>query len=61
MCLVINKVDRLVLEVGMDPGEAYDRLRAIVARVNGIVSAFASEKYISDADGVLAAQGDAAR
>ena len=56
MCLVINKVDRLVLEVGMTAGEACERLRGIVARVNGVVSAFASEKYISDADGVLAAQ-----
>lgn len=56
MCLVINKIDRLVLEVGMSAAEAAERLRAIVARVNGIVSAFTSEKYISDADAVLAAQ-----
>lgn len=56
MCLIINKVDRLVLEVGMSPAEAAERLRGIVTRVNGVVSAFASEKYISDADGVLAAQ-----
>jgi ribosome assembly protein 1 len=53
MCLVINKIDRLVLEVGMSPSEASDRLRAIVARVNMIVSAFASEQFISNADGVL--------
>ncbi len=57
MCLVINKMDRLVVEVGMSPDEAYERVKAIVGRVNMIVSAFTSEKFISDADGVLNAQG----
>jgi hypothetical protein len=54
MCLVINKVDRLVLEVGASPGEAYARLRGIVGHVNMILSGFRSEQLISDADAVLA-------
>lgn len=33
--------------------EAYDRLLRIVHEVNGIVSAFKSEKYLSDVDSLL--------
>ena len=54
LCLVINKSDRLIQEWRMQPQEAYDRIRAIVAHVNMIVSAFQSERFISDADAVLA-------
>ena len=54
LCLVINKIDRLIQEWRMQPQEAYDRIRAIVAHVNMIVSAFQSERFISDADAVLA-------
>lgn len=54
MCLVINKMDRLILELCLDPLEAYERLVAIVSHVNMIVSSFASEKFISEADAVLA-------
>lgn len=53
-CLVINKVDRLILEWKMSPAEAYERLKAIIAHVNMIISAFASERWISEADAVLA-------
>ena len=56
LCLVINKVDRLVLEVGASPGEAYERMRGIVAHVNMILSAFRSEQLISDADALLATE-----
>ncbi|KAK9830922.1 hypothetical protein WJX81_005694 [Elliptochloris bilobata] len=56
LCLVINKVDRLVLEVGASPAEAYERMRGIVAHVNMILSAFRSEQLISDADAVLATE-----
>ena len=52
--MVINKTDRLVLEIGLSPEEAYLRLRGIVQHVNMIISAFQSEQHISDADGVLA-------
>ena len=54
LCLVINKIDRLIQEWRLQPQEAYDRIRAIVAHVNMIVSAFQSERFISDADAVLA-------
>ena len=53
---MINKVDRLVLEVGASPAEAYERMRGIVAHVNMILSAFRSEQLISDADALLATE-----
>jgi ribosome assembly protein 1 len=53
-CLFINKLDRLVLELGMSPSEAAQRLFEIVSHANMVVSAFQSEKYISEADSVLA-------
>ncbi|GMH33552.1 hypothetical protein BSKO_01386 [Bryopsis sp. KO-2023] len=53
-CLVINKMDRLVLELGVSPLEAFGRLRQIVTDVNMIVSAFESERFISEANAVLA-------
>ncbi len=54
MTLVINKIDRLILELRLTPLEAYERLVSIVAHVNMIVSSFRSEKFISEADSVLA-------
>lgn len=54
MCLVVNKIDRLILELRLTPEEAYERLVAIIAHVNMIVSSFRSEKFISEADSVLA-------
>ncbi len=53
-CLFLNKVDRLVLELKLTPGEAYERLRRVVEDVNMIFSAFRSERYMSEADAVLA-------
>ena len=47
LCLVVNKIDRLILELCLTPLEAYERLKAIIAHVNMIVSSFHSEKYIS--------------
>lgn len=41
-CLVINKIDRLILELGLDPAEAYTRIKAVIAHVNMIVSSFHS-------------------
>ncbi|PNW73585.1 hypothetical protein CHLRE_13g564950v5 [Chlamydomonas reinhardtii] len=52
--LMINKLDRLILELRMSPEEAYGRLRDIVTHANMIWSAFASEKYLREADAVLA-------
>ena len=54
MCLVINKVDRLVGELGLDVAAAAQRLEAVVAHANLIVSGFRSEDAITEADTVLA-------
>lgn len=51
---MINKMDRLILELGLSPQEAYTRLKGIITHVNMIVSAFQSEQHISEADAVLA-------
>ncbi|KAJ0545835.1 putative protein-synthesizing GTPase [Helianthus annuus] len=53
-CLVLNKIDRLIVELKLSPLEAYNRLLRIVHEVNGIVSAYKSEKYLSDVDSILA-------
>lgn len=54
-CLVLNKIDRLITELKLTPAEAYARLSRIVHDVNGIVSAYKSEKYLSDVDSLIAA------
>lgn len=51
---MVNKMDRLILELRMTPQEAYARLQQIVMHVNMIMSGFESEHYISEADAVLA-------
>ena len=56
-CLVLNKIDRLITELKLTPSEAYTRLLRIVHEVNGIVSAYKSEKYLSDVDSLLAGTG----
>jgi len=61
LTLVINKVDRLILELRLTPQQAYERMKAIITQVNMIVSAFQSEKYISEADVVLGLQDSAAQ
>ncbi|KAL0045602.1 hypothetical protein WJX82_010973 [Trebouxia sp. C0006] len=54
LCLVVNKIDRLILELQLQPHEAYDRIKGIITQVNMIVSAFESENFMSEADAVLA-------
>ncbi|KAK7255903.1 hypothetical protein RIF29_29331 [Crotalaria pallida] len=54
-CLVLNKIDRLITELKLTPSEAYTRLSRIVHEVNNIVSAYKSEKYLSDVDSIVAA------
>ncbi|CAI9105871.1 OLC1v1004892C1 [Oldenlandia corymbosa var. corymbosa] len=54
-CLVLNKIDRLISELKLSPMEAFTRLQRIVHEVNGIVSTFKSEKYLSDVDALLSA------
>lgn len=53
-CLIINKIDRLVLELGVSPLEAYERLKQIIVHVNMIMSAFESERFLNEANAVLA-------
>ncbi|XP_017969822.1 PREDICTED: elongation factor-like GTPase 1 [Theobroma cacao] len=53
-CLVLNKIDRLICELKLSPIEAYNRLLRIVHEVNGIMSTYKSEKYLSDVDSILA-------
>ncbi|CAH9079010.1 unnamed protein product [Cuscuta europaea] len=55
-CLVLNKIDRLISELKMSPMEAYTRLQRIVHEVNGIMSGYKSEKYLSDVDSLLSSQ-----
>ena len=58
LCLVINKIDRLIVELQLEPLEAYERMRSIIAHVNMIMSSFRSEQDISDADAVLASSSE---
>ncbi|EXB63373.1 Elongation factor Tu GTP-binding domain-containing protein 1 [Morus notabilis] len=55
-CLVLNKIDRLITELKLTPMEAYTRLLRIVREVNGIMSAYKSEKYLSEVDSILASR-----
>lgn len=36
--LVLNKMDRLITELGLSPEEAYQKLRGIVEQVNAVMS-----------------------
>lgn len=60
LTLVLNKIDRLILELRLTPQQAYERMRAIITQVNMIISAFQSEQYMSEADAVLGLQDAAA-
>lgn len=49
--LVLNKMDRLITELRLSPQEAYNRLRTLLSEVNGIISQFRSERFISRSEG----------
>lgn len=51
-CLVINKIDRLILELGLDPFEAYQRMERIIEQGNAILSSLIRSDVIAryDAD-----------
>ena len=51
----------MILELRLTPEQAYERMKAIVTQVNMIISAFQSEKYISEADVVLGIQESASQ
>ena len=59
VCLVFNKLDRLVIEMGYSPVEAYERMRNLLHEINGVMSAFVSEKFISQASALLGTSADA--
>ena len=48
-CLFVNKVDRLVSELRLEPAEAAARLAGIVTHANMIWSAFDSERFLKEA------------
>lgn len=60
LTLVLNKIDRLILELRLSPEQAYERMKAIVTQVNMIISAFQSEQYMSEAEAFLGLQDAAA-
>jgi len=65
LILVINKVDRLRTELGLDPEEAAGRLRATVEQCNHLVSQLESEAFLGSLDagwegGAWANEGGAA-
>lgn len=45
-CLVLNKIDRLILELHMTPLEAYQHLSKIIEQVNVITGTLTSEEII---------------
>jgi ribosome assembly protein 1 len=49
-CLVINKIDRLIIELGLEPEAAYERLLRIVDEANGVFAAMASAEFLAQAD-----------
>ncbi|KAF6987630.1 hypothetical protein CFC21_005252 [Triticum aestivum] len=55
-CLVLNKLDRLITDLRLDPGEAYERLHRIVAGANSVYSTLRSGSYFSLLDGPAPAQ-----
>ena len=61
-CLVLNKLDCLIIDLLLSPEDAYARLRGIVAEVNSIHSTLRSGYYFSslqdDKDGRRAGGGE---
>lgn len=47
ICVVINKVDRLILELKLPPSDTYYKLRNIIEEINNILIACNSETQIS--------------
>jgi len=61
VCLVLNKVDRLAIDLRMTPGEACSRLEAILDEVNALVDTFASEEWMERLDKEAAEAEDGLR
>eukprot|EP00474_Spongospora_subterranea_P005945 CRZ06403.1 hypothetical protein [Spongospora subterranea] len=48
-CLVLNKMDRLIVELKLSPSEAYHRCRQVIEQVNALVSTFHTADLMSAA------------
>eukprot|EP00873_Tetraselmis_striata_P038957 jgi/Tetstr1/459221/TSEL_000031.t1 len=59
--LVLNKIDRLILEQQLTPSEAYEHLTRIVSDVNRVVSGFESEHHMSEVDAILSLAQESAK
>ncbi|GFS72205.1 116 kDa U5 small nuclear ribonucleoprotein component [Nephila pilipes] len=44
ICICINKIDRLMLELKLPPQDAYYKLRHIIEEINGLLSTYADDK-----------------
>lgn len=51
-CLVINKVDRLITELKMEPLEAYEHIKRLLERINSITASFLVSEAMDQADSV---------
>ena len=59
MCLVLNKMDRLVVELQLSPEEAYEHINRILEQVNALVNSFvAFERMSADVDDTTSASTD---
>jgi len=47
LCLVLNKIDRLVKELGKSPAEAYQQLTRIIEEVNAVIGGLIAERQLS--------------
>ena len=47
LCLVLNKIDRLVMELENSPMEAYQKLTRIIEEVNAVIGGLIAEKQLS--------------
>ena len=45
-CVVFNKFDRLIVELGYDARDAYERVRMLLHEVNGLMSAFERQQIL---------------
>jgi len=48
-CLVLNKIDRLITDLKLDPIEAYEHLMRIIEQVNAIVFGFLTSSVMTEA------------
>ena len=57
-CLVLNKVDRLVVDLQLDPMETWHRLQRIIEKVNALVAALVVNEQQQQEEAGAAALGD---